>query len=258
MYPQKVDDTLFFIQRKIEGESYCYSLVESPYPTIPTFSLQSDSVYEQMKLLKEEQQTKDVSLIQPEGIKTVIDLGSKTASFLHMVSLEEGYYIEHPRVVEKNDACIPFSYYRVYKEDGKWETKKLFSFSLPAHFIIGDSECRLYESLLPFLPRHTKRGILFTNCYDPRTLRTGIFKFVGEEEKVVPVSYDHHDDIIGDAFFSPLSIGPSVFYGGVLLPEDFSTGDRLPAIWINNDGFICVDLPIAVDDSPLLPHPQIT
>jgi len=248
MYPQKVDDSLFFLRRVKQGDEYHYSLVAAPYPLIPNYSFENDSsAYEQIARLNQEQLGQMVSLVSSEDIEPMLDLGEGAASFLTMVSPRQGFYVEHPRVIERSEACVPFSYYQLDKKEQRWEKKKLFSFRLPTHFFLEENEFRLYESLLPLLPRHTKNGIFFTDCYDTNRLKTGIAKYDLKNGSLTYVSSSPSGDIVGDAFFAPLCVGAVVFYGGVLLPEDFGTGNRLPAIWINEDGRLCVDLPVTFD-----------
>jgi len=127
------------------------------------------------------------------------------------------------------------------------EQKKLFTFKLPTHFFVEDNEYRLYESLLPFLPRHNATAIYFSDCYDPALLKTGLFRFDEETHAVSEVSPRLITSSLGESFFSPLSLNVTTFYGGTLALEG-SGEKRCPALWINDDGLLCVELPAVFED----------
>ncbi len=245
MYPQKINESLYFVKRTKIHDLYQYALTCIPYPTIPSRSLIAESVQDQMAFFRKERQEQVTSLVKSEDIISVLDKGERPVAFLNMVSATQGFYLEHPRSIEKNEECISFTYWQLDKTEGEWTTKKLFTFNLPTHFFADGDDFRLYESLLPFLPRHSMAGniIHFMDCYDTKFLKTGIFQYDINADVLKRISPDLNSDIIGDAFFSPLYVNSMIFYGGTLLPEDLGTGNRLPAIWINEDGLICVDLP---------------
>ncbi len=247
MYPQKVGESLFFIKRTKNNDVHHYQLMRAPYPTIISHSLANESALEQMEFLKKEQREQMRSLIPLEDISPLVDLGERPAAFLHMVSSTQGFYLEHPRSIEKGQECLSFTYWQLDKTSYGWETKKLFSFSLPAHFFLEKDPFRLYESLLPFLPRHSAGAIYFMDCYDNRRLKVGIVQFDTTTMALKRISADLlNSDMVGDAFFAPLCVNSMVFYGGTLLPEDLGTGNRFPAVWINEDGLICADLPVVL------------
>ena len=119
MYPQKVDNELFFIKRIGDRHSIVHAL----------FSFQHKN-----KTLDE-----------------LICFGHPII-FLSMQSPSEGFVIGHQNSWNDNTSAITFYYYQIKKKKKIWKKSILFSFSIPAELVVGNSENRLYESLLPVIP----------------------------------------------------------------------------------------------------------
>lgn len=147
MYPQKVRDTLFYIER--DERSQCRIMQTDYMPA------QGDTFDERLAWhYNQHQEFKEIAFF----VKPIV--------FLSMVSSEEGYVISHPPLVNRTDPLITFEYYRLYKDTGNWHVQLLFSFSIPSHLLFVGSTTRLYESLLPLLPRHYDHKIVFAHTHE--------------------------------------------------------------------------------------------
>ena len=125
MYPQKVKDDLFFVERTSDNK---YKIIKTNY------------------LKKEEEQTAEQIII--------LNNGTSPIAFLNMKSESEGFFISHPEVIDRQDKAVTFScFHLIINADKNWQSKELFSFVLPINYIFGTNDQRLYESILPFLPK---------------------------------------------------------------------------------------------------------
>ncbi len=142
LYPQKVHHTLFYIERKKKVQQY-YRIMSMPYPPID--------------------KEVETNSMQQDDKKVVIDFGEQAIAFLHMVSVSEGFVVSYPHEVEKESNSIQFTYHHIKKKKNEWHESELFSFAIPTDFLFLDTDMRLYESMLPLLPRHIGKHIYFTS-----------------------------------------------------------------------------------------------
>ncbi len=155
MYPQKVDASLFYIER--DDRLQC-RIIKTEYlpPQGADFQERLSSHYN-----------------QPQQFFEVASFTTPII-FLNMVSAEEGFVVGHPALVHKTDSRITFDYYHLFQKDMIWQVERLFSFSIPSPLLFLGSDGRLYESLLPLLPRHRDTTIIYANAIEsaPITLFT--------------------------------------------------------------------------------------
>ena len=244
MYPQKVNDKLFYIERK----EYKHKIISVDYPqfkkvtrnTIP--NLKNEEEYRKYveKLWKKENEP---LVLWKETIgkneEVIFDWSNQSMSFLKMINEEEGYFLESPSLINRHDKYIPFSYHQIKKINGEWKTTELFSFSISTSYLMPNSESRLYESILPFLPRTTENGILFIDNNEKKHDSVDIYFYdfkTEKKHKKTSISSDEH------LFFAPLVVKDKTYYGGQIYSYDDPEHDSL-MFWINGDGEMCLELP---------------
>lgn len=206
MYPQKINNDLFYIERDDTHNSRIMC----------------------------------ISLSDDKSSKTQILSMNSSLAFLTMISDHEGFFLEHPSLIDRYDKIIPFMYYHIHKVDDHWITTELFSFSIPAHYLMNNSSSRLYESIMPFLPRlYQDHGFLYMDCEKTTTTEhVDIYYYdmqTGNHKKITDSS------CVQRSYFAPLLIKDAVFYGGELNPDEESS--RAPRMFFDADGEVCFDIP---------------
>ena len=232
LYPQKVHDTFFFI---IENENGTTTICKAPYPLHliekkePTTRKKGDV----LKVLLEDTYPQAFSpFIAQDSIEKLVEFEEgTTVAFLKMENQENGFFLEHPRSVDRTDEKTTFSYHKLFKKQDGWHTKRLFSFDLPISLIMTKrkTETRLYESILPLLPFHDEienfiyfshldeQGALNVFCYDPNT------------EKITQKTLS---TMPGEIYFPPRRYKNNLYCGGLVhAPEE----EKFPQIYIDID-----------------------
>ena len=144
LYPQKIDDLLYYIERTEDAH---YRFVCTHYQTA-----------------SHEEWSERITACQTHKRgETLIDFQSQPIAFLYMSSRQEGIAVGYPLAISKKDKAIPFKLYRLFIEDKKWTAKELFSFSIPTELLLAGPHQRLYESLLPLLPKVCQNHIYFVD-----------------------------------------------------------------------------------------------
>ena len=77
-----------------------------------------------------------------------------------MKGQDEGFFLSYPVSIQATDEIVTFSYYHLERKK-KWRTTFLFNFNVPANYLKATSEVRIYESIIPFLPRYWKEGLYY-------------------------------------------------------------------------------------------------
>ena len=185
MYPQKVGDQLFYIERcatKSAIGDIHYQIVSSSY------------------------QNNDLHCSQAE---LIVDFYNSPIIFLTMLSDTQGFVVEHAQSIDSENLIMPFAYHQIIKEGGVWHKKRLFSFSVPTCLLL-DSEQRLYESLLPLLPRVIKNKVYFVDCSQNKNciLEPYFYELLTKKTNkiAVPTKKGH--------YFVPLQCGNRLYCGG--------------------------------------------
>ncbi len=252
MYPQKVGSDLFHIQRiryyfKYENAyHYYYQIVQCPYPNITydqdnNFNNTEHFDERVEKLLSSDFEQDKTAYIKEEEKKVILYFGKQPIIFLQMTSSNEGYVIEHEVIIDKQDKMITCTYHQIKKGIDAWTSCPLFSFSLPAHLLVVDGPSRLYESILPLLPRHIGNYIYYVDCSKSGdNLNLNVFNYSLTTGVSIQQSFGKQ---INQYFFAPIAVEDKIFYGGSLLEDTMADENLLPGMWINDEGNLCFDLP---------------
>jgi len=139
LYPQKIDDQLFYIQRNDDGKT---SIIKQAWHPL---------------LMTDFNQEPEKEVIKSEK--------SKSLCFLQMINDQEGFYLEAPtQKIKKETDCYQFNCYNLKLHENNWINQKLFSFTIPAKYITGSN--RLYESIEPFLPNYTCKDFIYFSDFN--------------------------------------------------------------------------------------------
>ena len=196
LYPQIIEETLFFIER-----------VEKNY------LLKSISLKNQEFPLSDA----DAALL--------FDFNSEPHIFLKMVTAEHGFCLSYAEPIISTHHMLSCTYHELWCENKKWQRKVLFNFDIPLMFLISESPWRLYESILPLLPIHRADVIYFSHGCS--TTVASYCKHHHEECQIKQptlnlYAYSSLSGVItqitnasqGEAFFSPIVYEGTLFYGG--------------------------------------------
>lgn len=230
-------NTLGEVQRCTSGQDFDYL-----YPCkrgSQVFCIQKDKSNGSFKIVKIKWWLCDFDsenqCVQPEEV--LIET-SRSISYLHMISDEEGFYLDYSAMSSQElRENLLFSCWRVFKDSKDiWQTEVLFDFKLPIAYVIGKEEKRLYESIAPLLPYYSdKRCVYFIDAQDDGSLQV---KKYNKEYKTIEVVVSTIKN--GHSFsecIAPLVVGNTLYTGFVIKPDDFF--DRM----IDMDGTIFLDLP---------------
>lgn len=229
LYPQKVNDLLFYIERDKE---FSHKIVCIPYEDLSYHNHLDPARYlhyqRKTEFIKREYTT--IPRL------TLLNLEKRSIAFLQMINESEGFFIEHPSTIEKTDSTITFFYHYVYRTNSIWNDKILFNFSIPTHYLVYKDSSRLYESMLPLLPRYVpKYGFLYVDAGSSNDKTSlGIYMYDIKTERVVCLNAQENHSLFGILIDDTL-----MYYGGIVAHED----TLLPRMWLANDGKLCVDLP---------------
>ncbi len=251
MYPCIIDDQLFYIERQPtrspdqelfhlvpqQSERFTYSIkcipyVRRRYDAAPSFN---DDVLAQERvkaILCGEDQIHGL-MHQSGCAAAILEFGKRPISFLQMISQTEGFYIEHPPVVDKHDERIIFLCHRIYKEQNSWKNEYLFSFSIPAHLLMRPTDC-LYESMLPLLPRWYGGSFYYLHAQEGEDL--AVYKFDGATGHKIQCTPPGN-------YMAPLVSGNRVYYGGELKTD---TASSTPPSMTANEYGLSIELPYLV------------
>ena len=141
LYPQKIGDQLYCIQRDLEGQFKIISQLWQPVD------------FASHQILPE-------SIILPET--------NRPLCFLHMLSDVQGFYLQAPEFKQLSDNdSYEFACYHLVKIDDQWMSEQLFVFNVPLKYIHGST--RLYESIEPFLPNYSVENYVYYSTYNKDT-----------------------------------------------------------------------------------------
>lgn len=227
LYPQKIDDSLYYIERSFDKKKYCIKVVHYS----PTHLDRSCSNNSTMSLL---------------------NTGDQPIAFLYMQSSTIGYYVSYPASLEGQAACLPCAYHQLSYDNKQatWNTEKLFDFSVPLDFLLPENKDRLYESFLPLLPTHTEQGIYFCDCTPDKAKKTGLRNLGGSwyeadfvkiyfydflSKKTTLMVDDNNQDLL-----APFATGKTLLYGHSLTGTS-KNKPLLPGMWHNERGQTCYE-----------------
>lgn len=234
LYPQKVDTTLFYIERSFNKKNYAIKEVSYPdlnepgeYSATATFT------------------------------KTILEFDDQPIAFLHMLSKTQGYYIAYPGVIDRESSYVLLSCHTLICDSvsGRWTQEKVFDFSIPLDLVLPRAKDRLYESLLPLLPRYTLSGIYYCDCYPDLSSRKAEYRNHGGrwyEAQPLNIYYyslvDKTKTLKTPACeFSCDTLAPLIIENDILYGSSISGSSKhkplLSGMWRNEYGQVCYELP---------------
>jgi hypothetical protein len=153
LYPQKVNDHLFYIERDKSDMTgnFFYHIMHTEYPPVEFNSDNNSS-------------TQHARTNAALCAKMIVDFKNNPIIFLTMQSWQEGFVIEHSKTIDTNDKTMNFIYHQIKKNGDAWVKHTLFSFAIPSSLLIQGTPGSLYESILPLLPRVIDSKIYFVDC----------------------------------------------------------------------------------------------
>lgn len=244
LYPQKVGSWLFYIERVLVNGIQQHKIMQVEYKAI-SYPVDEDfEGYEPInsEVVEKERITIFGLLYEPICAKEVVI----PAAFLRMVSLECGYYISYPSQIKRTEQLVNCDYFQLKKqENGEWTSLRLFSFKLPTNLLFVHTESRLYESILPLLPKQYGNHIYYNNVIsDSFNLAVYSYDIVTGISTLVLSS-----SVAGQAYFVPIKINNTLFSGGHLVSGfgiDSSVLDNnvIPLYMECNETGVEVGLPI--------------
>ena len=186
MYPQKINDQLFYIQRKKINTNGDY-----------TYSIWQKS-YNEMKSTE------------------ILNFGDKSIIFLLIISETEGFVIEHKNDTDK---AASFIYHHLIKEGGDWQRDDLFSFAIPMDLFLHKDH-KLFESILPLLPRIIDNKIYFVDCSynNNHILELYYYDLIIHQKNKISLGKNGH-------IFVPIQCGEKLYSGGT---SETTTGNISP------------------------------
>ncbi len=184
LYPQKINDNLFYILRS-----------------------------------REDNFSANFKIVHDLEDSPILNFGSNSIAFLYMESENQGFFVEYSHEIRK-ESPVTFWYHRLVIHGDTWQSYPLFSFTIPSGFLFFDHDMRLYESILPLLPRHAQNNIYFVDCAgSSQNLNLNIFRYDLASEKIQQLTFACREN---EHYFAPLIADRTMFYGGTLLDDKCS------------------------------------
>lgn len=215
LYPQKIGNELFFIER---SDEYGYSILQTLYPT-EQIEEQCKSAIDfeaRIQSVLDPSQGSFKAFLDLDKAVRLINVTDATIAFLSMKSDTFGFYLKHPKMVDRENNSMEFEYHMLSCVDGTWQTRKLFDFVLPLHLMIPRrGRTRLYESILPLLPYYSAEDnkVYFSN-YNQKMDTLNVFSYSLETDEIMQKTDSH---FFSQNYFTPRIIGGSLFCGGTVI-----------------------------------------
>lgn len=227
LYPQKVNNTLFFVRENEEGTP---SICSAPYPLIKDNQTVTESDF---KAFLENVYGESFSPLLPiESIQSLKSFEKEKAlAFLTMKDTSSGFFIEHPKTVKRSDESVQFEYHTFTKDsDQQWDSKKLFNFTVPLSLIMEkpNTETRLYESILPLLPFHDGKEKIYFSDLD-KSGALNVFCYSLSSGDSTQKTFGENPEEI---YFPPRRYKDRLYCGGMAKPSE---EEGLPHIYIDYD-----------------------
>ena len=183
MYPQKINDRLFYIERYVNHTGNNYAIMHMRYRYDSTSEL-------------------------------VLNFNNNPIIFLQMTSDTEGFVVQHQKDIDNKALKSAFQYHRIGKENNNWYSHLLFSFEIPTSLFLYNNDQRLFESILPLLPRMINDKIYFVDCSD-KNLEPYYYDIATKERYKINIGKPQGH------IFVPIQCGATLFFGG-------EKGDNIP------------------------------
>lgn len=255
MYPQKVGSSMFYIEREIKEGEYkrdhvSYRVLKTEYHVCNDSLLELQGIEDDQerlkksleKVFKQESACDKIDEQKSEYSakrECLVDFKASPLAFLNMISENEGFFLEHSDEVDRHDDTIKFDCHYIKKIDDSWRCRRIFSFFIPSYLIFDIMDYCLYESLLPLLPRYYNNKIYYVDCSPKGNQNLNIFSYDFITKSVEQQSFTQSGAQSENLHFSPIFTKDTIFYGGKM----DNAYDVSPKMWINKQGFVCIDLP---------------
>ncbi len=218
MYPQQKGEFLFYIKRNEEG---VYSVCKIPYK-YPFMENEEDAFLKKGYLEMER-----------ENVLYVHENKNEHLGFLFLNNDFEGFFISY--LYEKNNSFVTFKVFSFSTDTKNSIASYLFSFLLPLFLIKEESNkesLRLYESIVPLLPKYYKDCFYYSNG----NREISLYSYNKNQQKVSLISpYITYDSPI---YFSPYCFNNVLYYGGVI-----SINGPIQLIYDDNNNDYYIKLP---------------
>lgn len=182
LYPQKINDTLFYIERSMNNSS---SIVTIPY------------------------QPQSLATVENNNTPTtIIPATDNQIGFLSMLSGNQGFYVQIDQQAS-NHNTYQFAYHHITQEHNTWQDMQLFSFAIPAQYSTGAD--RLYESLEPFLPKYINNSIYFSS-WNQQEQQFELYQYDLANQQVININHRcMHKH--GQQLFAPYACHNKIYCG---------------------------------------------
>jgi hypothetical protein len=199
MYPQKIGNQLFYIERNATKNGlnfFHYTIASCSYQKSNSNDLETN---------------------------IIADFSTTPIIFLTMLSETEGFAIEHEQQIDSENPTMLFTYHQIIKEDDIWAKKALFSFSIPTNLLVPSArpelvEGYLYESILPLLPCVINQKVYFVDCAHNMDYILEPYFYSLQDKIVQKINLNQRDGHV----FVPVSCKNTLYYGGTKLLSLFS------------------------------------
>lgn len=239
LYPQKVDSQLFYVERQRIDDFQQHKIIQIEYKAeAHPVEVDFEEFSNQDRDVKEKGNSQKFNIIQSFDINNAI-------AFLHMVSLDYGYFVSHPIKIKRTDVMVNCEYNALSKQKtGEWSVLRLFCFAIPASLLFVNSETRLYESILPLLPKQYGNHIYY-NDINSDNLSIYSYNIVTGKN-----SRELYSSVVGQHYFVPILIGNTLYSGGRLF-FGLNT-EAMESHNINNNGIPLLSLSMEANDSGVM------
>ncbi len=243
-YPYLIQNNIFYIQVHGDHHSIMQGTIDLAAITIPK-KLTAQDIFNGMS---------ERAYYPVQNVQSIIDCKEGHVAFLTMQDPHIGFYLEHPARIDRHDTTISFVYHQIAKQGDAWHDKVLFTFSIPMAYLMSPQE-RLYESILPFLPKPIGNVVYYFHCPDGTT-STQLWKYDLKEYTATQLTYAYQSVIglhaahpnLQAAILCPdqeLAEGHNaimLWHGGVL-QDNLNNQINLPTAWVSAQGQFLVNIP---------------
>jgi hypothetical protein len=192
MYPQIISNKIFFISKSV------HKLTESNYESFGNYKIMAKDLEQNLETNKQSE--------------VILRKGEQAIAFLKMISEREGFFIAHPNKISKHERTLHLKYLHLQNINSEWQYDKLFDFYIPLKYLTKYSDERIYESILPFLPKHEGQKIYYPNCIQKENENTDLFEFDLVTSSIKRLTETNWPN----SYFSPVIINGYIFFGGTV------------------------------------------
>lgn len=202
MYPQIAGSSLFYIERVKRGIGYQFRVLAIERPQ--TVMLSNDDETVAFK-----------PILSDQTAQEIMDFHDEPIAFLTVRDAQTAFLISYPAHIDEEASQITCSYYMLKNKNG-WDEYRIFDFVIPTSLLFKSSEDRLYESILPLLPRHIGKDIYFVDARESQNNNLNIYVY-SSDGKIEQLT---RADQPGLHYFAPIAIGSALYCGS----SDFGHG----------------------------------